>query len=66
MQSLKRIRSAALASLATLLALHAVSATPDISGTWLPVDSLAAASRVLERAISSWSCACATWCWAAS
>jgi len=43
MQSLKRIRSAALASLATLLALPAVSATPDISGTWLPVESLSTA-----------------------
>jgi hypothetical protein len=39
MQSLKRI-GAALSSLAALLALPAVSAVPDISGTWLPVESL--------------------------
>jgi len=43
MQSLKRIRCAALSSLAALLALPAVCAVPDISGTWLPVESLSTA-----------------------
>ena len=43
MQSLKRIRCAALSSLATLLALPALCAVPDISGTWLPVESLSTA-----------------------
>jgi hypothetical protein len=40
MQSVKRIFSAALSSLVVLLALPAVGAAPDISGTWLPVESL--------------------------
>ena len=40
MQSVKRIGRAALSSLAALLALPAVGAAPDISGIWLPVESL--------------------------
>jgi hypothetical protein len=43
MQSLKRIRCAALSSFAALLALPALCAVPDISGTWLPVEALSTA-----------------------
>jgi len=40
MHSVKRISRAALSTLAALLVLPAVGAVPDISGTWLPVESL--------------------------
>ncbi len=43
MQSVRRNSRAALASLAVLLGLPAVGAAPDISGTWLPVESLSTA-----------------------